>query len=372
MAGNVKIGLNMFRRGMTMIELLVAVSVLAILIMIFGRILSQSQRVVTGSQKIMKFNASGTAAATILRKDIGQTTSAGFIYIINNYITVDGNTWPRATMYMGVTGNFTSWNSSSTTSSEAIITLGLCNQNGLTSNSLPKMLWRNCTLLTSNSSDPSSITSSSQDTLKYSLADTENVGSTSLTKRAFLLSNAWLGSSGLPGNSNWSPAASTDGLTLPPSTIDDVNMIWKYLISNVNKLSIMWTKGDYTTTNPKKLIWYGMDINGALHLPNGSGPGGITTVSYASNYDNPVSDRKYNSNVSGFLSQTEDSVYPLSATTNLAKFELHSGNNYCVLWNSELPNTYWPTALKITYEVTDGKSDNPTTKTYEIICPTGI
>lgn len=388
---NTKLRLSSFRPGMTMIELLVAVSVLAILILIFGRILTQSQKVVTGSQDLMTFNANSTAAANTLKKDIQKinTGSGYFLYIVSDYVTVGSETWPRAKMYMGLPGSFTSWAATNGSGNliegtGAIIGVGLCNQNGVTTPvSAPRLFWRNRCIFTTDTSAPTT-PQVNNDTWRnaYSVLETPTSG----TKRDYLL-NTWLNQ--IIGLTNWTPT----NLSIPPATLTEAQTVWKYLMPNITKLSIMWTKGDYTTSDPKKLIWYGMDIEGRLHLPKGSTSS--NTFAYGTIYNNKDANRKFDpsnasttndkyndSNMPVYTSNTAKAgaVYSGATVTYPARFEFqHSYTTngtthdcYCALWNSELGPEYWPTAIKITYEVTDGKADNPTTKVYEIICPTGV
>lgn len=68
-------------RGVTLIELLVAVLILVVMILAFSRILSQGQVVVSRSQRAMRANAQAAAIAQVLRRDVAAITIDGFLYV---------------------------------------------------------------------------------------------------------------------------------------------------------------------------------------------------------------------------------------------------------------------------------------------------
>lgn len=68
-------------RGVTLVELLVAVMILVIMILAFSAILSQGEMVVTTSQRIIRANAQAAAIAQVFRRDITSITTDGFLRI---------------------------------------------------------------------------------------------------------------------------------------------------------------------------------------------------------------------------------------------------------------------------------------------------
>jgi len=68
-------------RGVTLVELMVAVMILVIMILAFSTVLSQGQAVVTASQRVIRSNAQAAAVAQVLRRDIASITTDGFLYI---------------------------------------------------------------------------------------------------------------------------------------------------------------------------------------------------------------------------------------------------------------------------------------------------
>ena len=68
-------------RGVTLVELLVAVMILVIMILAFSAILSQGEKVVTTSQRVIRANAQAGAIAQVFRRDITSITTDGFLHI---------------------------------------------------------------------------------------------------------------------------------------------------------------------------------------------------------------------------------------------------------------------------------------------------
>jgi len=69
------------RLGLTLIEMLVTITILVILLMAFGSILTSSQRAVSASQDVMKGNNAVTAVASLLREDLVNFAPEGFVAI---------------------------------------------------------------------------------------------------------------------------------------------------------------------------------------------------------------------------------------------------------------------------------------------------
>ena len=70
--------------GMTLMELMVSVAILAGMIMAFNIILSRSQQIVSDTQKLMRGNATTLSIAQVIRRDIGSITRYGFMDLSNN------------------------------------------------------------------------------------------------------------------------------------------------------------------------------------------------------------------------------------------------------------------------------------------------
>lgn len=65
--------------GMTLIELLVSLAVMSIIIVAFGTIMTQTQKVVDKSNTLMQANATASAVAQVIREDIASLYKDGFL-----------------------------------------------------------------------------------------------------------------------------------------------------------------------------------------------------------------------------------------------------------------------------------------------------
>jgi len=69
------------RGGMTLIELMVAVGVMAVMIAGFGTILSQSQRLVVAAQAKMRADSAAAGIEQVIRRDLLRVSQNGFISV---------------------------------------------------------------------------------------------------------------------------------------------------------------------------------------------------------------------------------------------------------------------------------------------------
>lgn len=74
------------RRGMTLMELMVSVAILSIMILGFSNVLSQTQRVVNDSQRLMKANAAVASISQLMRSDFRSVSKIGFMKIRGDFI----------------------------------------------------------------------------------------------------------------------------------------------------------------------------------------------------------------------------------------------------------------------------------------------
>ncbi len=77
---------KMRRRGMTLMELMVSVAILSIMILGFSNVLSQTQRVVNDSQRLMRANASIASISQLMRTDFRNVSKIGFMKIKGDFI----------------------------------------------------------------------------------------------------------------------------------------------------------------------------------------------------------------------------------------------------------------------------------------------
>lgn len=90
-------GTHRRRRGFTLVELLVAVSILVIMLMSFGQIISQSQTLVTRCQQIMRLNTTASIIGQLLQRDLLSISKEGYLYL-----GLDGITFARVANHQSV------------------------------------------------------------------------------------------------------------------------------------------------------------------------------------------------------------------------------------------------------------------------------
>ena len=75
-------------RGLTLVELLVTLAIIAIMILAFGTILSSTQNVVSTSQGMMRANAAAEAIGRTIRLDVQRVTKDGFLALRNGRLAM--------------------------------------------------------------------------------------------------------------------------------------------------------------------------------------------------------------------------------------------------------------------------------------------
>ncbi len=247
------------RPAFTLIELMVAVSILAIVIAITNMILAQSQKVVRNAEARMRAQSTVKALTHLIRRDMRELTKNGMLCITDDNsipgyptpmpklilhkagmaesLTYDGSV-PAADTGLGGSGSLTTyaltWNYANP----------LGGVQGIDANT-PCILWRRDLMLIQDGNylqgDPN---------LKdYRVAPPELSG----TRTDFMTlvnNNAWTSPS---YSMRYPPSANQGGL--------DVAYLWQAASITCSRLSIMWTDG---TIDNKALSWYGRDANGVL------------------------------------------------------------------------------------------------------------
>ena len=74
--------------GFTLIELMVSISIMAIIALAFGGLMTQANAVVTQGEKRMRSDAAASAVSRIIRGDIRRITKNGFLRISNNILAL--------------------------------------------------------------------------------------------------------------------------------------------------------------------------------------------------------------------------------------------------------------------------------------------
>lgn len=308
---------------MTLMELLVAVAILVILILIFGMVLSSSQKVITTAQGKMRANSAVAAIAEVFRKDIAMASQHGFL-CITQAATADAT--PQ--LFLATAGPV----ASATANEKATGTITafgvVCN----VASGRP-VLWRAAWLLKDANAPVGGIDQSVTDIIYATDFARVQVWNRVIANGVVdTLQNPNLPDPAAPYLPDLPPT---------PTDIDNVNRLWRYLATDCTALDIRWADGQRDAGN--NLIWYGLrwdpDPN---HQPTPIVVG-------------PTKDAAWASKVLG------DGTVEFNA----------GGGIYRALWTHENLNN-WPKAIKIRFRLADPTlPEEVRSAWYEVICPVG-
>jgi len=241
---------NIGKVGMTLVELMVALGILAGIIVIVNSMIINARHAIISSQDALAVNADARAVIARLRTDLASMTREGFLAICND--PDDGQH-----LVFTAVGPFASVVDSCTANAARI-------DYGLTTDSY-KILWRRAILL-----DPTN--NSQNDHEQITLADYKT------WPRALINFVLYNDSGGYSYNGINFPCFINplENIVIPPITLEDVNNLWPYLASPCTNLKIEWTDG---TLTGGKITWYGpdnpKDSNWDTHSPSDN------TIEYA-------------------------------------------------------------------------------------------
>lgn len=295
------------RRGLTLMELMVAVAMMAIMITAFGHIVAECRKIVSISQSNQRGNIQVMALEQNLRDDIRRTTQAGFLCIATKDL---GGGRKVPVLFCTTAGPGSSMTDAGAMTAYArsngmIAGYGLAN-----SGTTNFVLWRSAWMLRP---ETTVATPPNSDLLfKWDLADFQS------NNRAWLHNNFLV------------PALSSN--TMSPGTLDwpldlDANAgrlanTWQYLAGNCTDLAIQWTDGSYRYDGTRRvgLNWYGIASDGTV-TPKiiGWGSRDVTAL--------PPDECEYNAGAA---------AQPL----------------YYALWTKDNQNN-WPVAIRFTFHVND-------------------
>ncbi|MBS3734409.1 MAG: hypothetical protein KGY99_05725 [Phycisphaerae bacterium] len=204
---------------MTLMELIVAVAVLAILLLGFSVVFSQSHRVVSTAQSAMRANAKAAAITSVLRRDIKRASQQGFLYLGYDddgrprlIITAAG---PTPSVTGPVRGN------------GAVVCLGARPKADAADEEF--ILWRAGYVLSPSGDDPDI----------FRLGG-NNVTQGDIQAAARPQMQAWC-TSLCSGSYN-------DQLTVPPTNLSQLGEVWQVLSAWCTELEIAWTDGSVVGT----------------------------------------------------------------------------------------------------------------------------
>jgi prepilin-type N-terminal cleavage/methylation domain-containing protein len=331
--------MNATRKGMTLIEMLVAVAILALIILAFGTILTQAQKVVAKSQTNMRTNGTAAAIAKVIRDDLNQLTQDGFLCITQ---MSTANSAPRLIF---TTSGDTPSKTDNVTGAGTIVVMGRKeNTSGVEFGSkYPLLAQQKWVLSTETITNPSP----NPDVWATDL-------SIILQQKRRQINDSLIGLAGTAGSLLYT--FENTELKVPPGTQTDISNLWQVLSYECNNVSIMWTDGDLD--GDQSVDWYG--------VTNSGGSGGDVIIK------NPPAPSE--------VSDLPDYDLEPAASKNTflaANVEFETGGGYRALWTSDTP--VWPKAIKISFAVHDpgaseemqAEDSSTTFKRYEVICPIG-
>ncbi len=302
------------RRGLTLIEMLVGVAVLAMMILAFSMILSTSQNVVSVSQANMRNNSKALALAQVLRADLRQVTQNGFLAIAQK-----GNNGPPVLIFTqaGLAESLTGPESGS----GAVVALGMCDRGNYEApdgEQKPMVFLRQGWVLKAPEVGPPG-GKPDGDIWNYDLS--------------FFLALPRDPNSGEDGIETYVQAAMgflPSKVDVPIDSMSDLNEIWQVLAPNCIELSIHWTDG---TAGSNGLKWWGVE------------------------YSRSKDGKKW-----------EDEV----KASGKSQIEVDE-SPYLALWTKE-DQTLWPKAIRIRFKLQDtagGAQDTGGYNEYEVVCTIG-
>ncbi len=212
-------------RGLTLIELLVAVAILAMLILSFSMILSTSQRVVSVSNSHMRKNNTATALSQILRADLRRVTQSGFLCIAE---TSSGD------MLIFTQAGLTESVTSANTGSGSVVTIGLCDTDGMDQETLFRQGW------VLNDKGLSNGDMQSWDLSEFVVLPREDPGGG--------------GTNSVEEYIEYAIGQAPTSVTIPIQQQADLHKLWQALAPGCTELKIRWTDG---TRGSDGLKWYG-------------------------------------------------------------------------------------------------------------------
>jgi prepilin-type N-terminal cleavage/methylation domain-containing protein len=320
-------------KGLTLIELMVAVGILSMMILAFASIMASSRKVVIGSQVIMRGNTAAEAVGQTLRDSLRRATQNGFLCIS----TADEPGIPAADkspQLLVCTSGAVDSKTGGYRGTGSISCYGLCPALPLTLSTT--VLWHQEWILR-----PGTTLVKDTDVLNYDLSDVQAwpraslvLTATTVDTTVSLLTNP---AATYMTDAYYMPTDPADknkpGIYTSPATLAEVNQAWKILATNCSNLEIAWTQGDTNTAG--ELIWYDK---------NNPSPTWAVTNTVASGT------LEYNADTSG----------------------LPANARYRVLWTKD-NQSKWPKAIRIRFALKDplmlAEFSDTAGSIYEVICP---
>jgi type II secretory pathway pseudopilin PulG len=211
---------------MTLVEMLVAISVLAVMILAVSSILVQTQRFISAAQENRRSHAMAFTIARIIRRDLRRVSKDGFLYISSDNKLI-----------FSTAGTVTGINES-TKGDGSIICYGQQSYTStIESGKNGTFLWRpeyicNCTTGAPSTAIEGERINVNFSTLRQCAASSGDANS------PFTLQSLADAAAVAPGN-----------MQLPPATATQLKNLWQVLVTNIDNFQVSWTYGDKSGSN---------------------------------------------------------------------------------------------------------------------------
>jgi len=231
------------RAGMTLVEMLVAVTVLSAMILMVSSIMVQSQRFISISTASRRSHRIASAIGRMIRSDLRRVSFNGFLCITKSDVddtpllifTTAGTAYTITGAPAAGAGSIVCYGQIKNASDDVISKSGY------------QLLWRPAFVLVP-ASQQLPPGPEPQDMFRSSLAEV-------LTKDVDAIHKDIDALVGLHSDAD-------ESIHVPPGrNVEDINQLWQVLAKDCSGLSIMWTDGRLVTdtSGTKSLAWYGID-----------------------------------------------------------------------------------------------------------------
>ncbi len=305
------------RRGFTIIELLVTVAALAVMLVAFGRILSECKAVVHGSERMMRTLHRVSSVSSMIRSDLQRMSRDGFLAITMGSIqdAHPGLIFTTAGPTRSIIGSVEGRGS--------IVAYSLAEH--LDADRGREILWRPEWVFFYSGSYAAG---SPPDVAAFMFSGAggkyDQLESYKVAARGTVEGVA----EHIIGTEN-----AGAGFRLPPRTKSEADALWSAVIQDMEFFSVMWTDCELDS-DTNGFAWYGWE---ALPHTDDDGDGVPDTYIYQ------------------------------STAKGSGGAEYGGGGGYAALWTGRNPNN-WPKAIKVTYKINDEDLPPGLTGVYEVLC----
>jgi type II secretory pathway pseudopilin PulG len=216
---------------MTLVEMLVAISVLAVMILAVSSILVQTQRFISAAQENRRSHAMAFTIARIIRRDLRRVSKDGFLCITNDA--------GKSTLIFSTAGPVTGINES-TKGDGSIVCYGQQSYtSSIESGKTGTYLWRPEYICNCTTGAPSTAIEGERINVNFSTIRQCAASSGDANSPFTLQALADNVASTTPGSN----------MQLPPATATQLKNLWQVLVTNIDKFQVSWTYGDKSGGN---------------------------------------------------------------------------------------------------------------------------